>query len=66
MNSRSAKALLSFAAVAALALPATVQARQGADDPAGHVRHGAAEVHHHSHHHGAARPGADDDGPGHR
>lgn len=39
---------LSAAAVAALAVPAVGQARQGADDPAGHVRH-ANETTHHRH-----------------
>lgn len=73
MRSRSTKALLTVTAVAAFALPAGAQARQGADDPAGHVRHGANEVHrsHHSARHHArhaaqhARHGADD-GPAHR
>ncbi|MCW3064460.1 MAG: hypothetical protein JWN32_1632 [Solirubrobacterales bacterium] len=66
MRSRIIKPLLALGAVAALAVPAVVQARQGADDPAGHVRHGAGEVHH-RHHHAAhhGRHGADD-GPNHR
>jgi hypothetical protein len=63
MHSRTAKTLLAIAATAVLALPALAQARQGADDPIGHVRHSAAEVHHHHAH--QARHGADD-GPGHR
>jgi hypothetical protein len=63
MHSRSAQSLLAIAVTAALALPAVAQARQGADDPIGHVRHNAGEVHHHHAHH--ARSGADD-GPGHR
>jgi hypothetical protein len=63
MHSQFAKTLLAVTATAALALPAVAQARQGADDPAGHVRHSATEVHHHHAHH--ARHGADD-GPGHR
>jgi hypothetical protein len=65
MNSRSTKTLLAIAATAGLALPALAQARQGADDPVGHVRHGAAEVHHHPHAHAHAHHGADD-GSGHR
>lgn len=76
MRSRSAKALLTITAVAAFALPAGAQARNGADDPVGHVRHSANEVHrsHHSARHHArharhavqhARHGADD-GPAHR
>jgi ABC-type sugar transport system substrate-binding protein len=39
MTSRLAKTLLATAAVAAMAIPAGAQAKQGADDPAGHVRH---------------------------
>jgi hypothetical protein len=71
MNSRPAKILLAIGAAATLALPAAAVARQGADDPAGHVRQEVTEVHHHNaaevHHHHAnqARHGADD-GPGHR
>ena len=34
------KILLAAAAIAAVAAPGAAQARQGADDPAGHVRHG--------------------------
>ncbi|MEA2371427.1 MAG: hypothetical protein QOH12_1821 [Solirubrobacteraceae bacterium] len=63
MRSRSTKTLLALTATAMLAVPALAQARQGADDPVGHVRHSATEVHHH-HGHGAGH-GADD-GPGHR
>jgi hypothetical protein len=33
------KVLVSLAAAAALAVPAGAMAKQGADDPAGHVRH---------------------------
>jgi hypothetical protein len=71
MHSRSAKTLLALAATAVLALPAVAQARQGADDPAGHVRHSATEVHHHHHADRAGHGVADgaghgaDDGPGH-
>jgi hypothetical protein len=38
---------VSAAAVAALAVPAVGQARQGADDPAGHVRHANETTHRH-------------------
>ena len=37
------KIVLTAAAVAALAAPGLAQARQGADDPAGHVRHTGAD-----------------------
>ena len=63
MHSRSTKTLLALTATAMLAVPALAQARQGADDPVGHVRHSATEIHHHHGNHAA--PGADD-GPGHR
>lgn len=74
MSSRISKAVLTITVVTVLGLPAASGARQGADDPAGHVRHGANGVHHRSHHrarhefrsaerHG--RHGADD-GPAHR
>jgi hypothetical protein len=71
------KIVLTASAIAALAAPGLAQARQGADDPAGHVRHSADDVrgaHHASssakararararHHH--RRHGADD-GPNH-
>ena len=39
MKNRLAKPLLATATVAALAAPMAAQAKQGADDPAGHVRH---------------------------
>ena len=39
MKNRLAKTLLATATVAALAAPMAAQAKQGADDPAGHVRH---------------------------
>jgi Ni/Co efflux regulator RcnB len=39
MKNRLAKTLLATAAVAAFAAPMAAQAKQGADDPAGHVRH---------------------------
>jgi hypothetical protein len=58
------KTLLSLSAIAVLAMPGVAQARHGADDPAGHVRHARHHhVHHHAHHH--ARGGADD-GANHR
>jgi hypothetical protein len=37
------KIVLTATAVAALAAPGLAQARQGADDPAGHVRHTGAD-----------------------
>jgi len=61
------KTLLSLTAIAALAMPGVAQARHGADDGAGHVRH-ASHVRHHHHHpglHHHLRGGADD-GPNHR
>ena len=39
MRNRLSQTVLAAAAVAALAVPVGAQARQGADDPAGHVRH---------------------------
>jgi hypothetical protein len=70
MRNRLAKTLLAATTIIALAVPAGAQARHGADDPAGHVRH-AAHVHkakskakHHSHARHHARHGADD-GPNH-
>jgi nicotinamide mononucleotide (NMN) deamidase PncC len=75
MRSRTIKALLSLSAVAALAVPGVAQARHGADDPAGHVRHASHARHHAKHHvkkHHASKAhhvrhghGADD-GPNHR
>jgi hypothetical protein len=41
MRNRLTKIFLAVVAVAALAVPAGAQARHGADDPAGHVRHAA-------------------------
>lgn len=71
MPTRLTKALLTITAAAAFAVPAAAQASHGADDPVGHARHGAAEVHRHHtarHHAGTAvrhaRHGADD-GPIH-
>jgi hypothetical protein len=71
MRNRLAKTLLAAATIAAVALPAGAQARQGNDDPAGHVRHAAHQTatsphhsrHRHRHHHGnrgVRRHGADD------
>jgi Ni/Co efflux regulator RcnB len=76
------KTLLSLTAIAVLAMPGIAQARHGADDPVGHVRHASHATHHARHHHARhhharhhAR-GADDgvrhvrggadDGPNHR
>jgi hypothetical protein len=42
MNPRSKKTLLA-AAIAALAVPGVAQARHGADDPVGHVRHSGGD-----------------------
>jgi Ni/Co efflux regulator RcnB len=80
MRHRITKAVLALTAITAFALPGVAQARHGADDPAGHVRH--ARHHHHTrhHHHSTVRHhgrhGADDgvaharhgadDGPNHR
>jgi hypothetical protein len=76
MRYRTTKALLAITAITAFALPGVAQARHGADDPVGHVRH-SSHARHHSHHarhharhshHAArhhARHGADD-GPNHR
>ena len=71
MRNRLTKTLLASLTVAAVALPAGAQARQGADDPAGHVRHAAHQTatsahqsrERHRHHHsnrGVRRHGADD------
>ena len=73
MRNRIAKTLLAAATIAAVALPAGAQAKHGADDPAGHVRHAAHQTahqsrHHHRHHHRRADDGrrhargADDNG----
>jgi hypothetical protein len=69
MRLRTTKALLSLGLIAAFAMPGVAQARHGADDPAGHVRHASHATHHARHHaHHArhhARHGADD-GANHR
>jgi Ni/Co efflux regulator RcnB len=44
MKNRLAKTLLATAAIAAFAAPVGAQARQGADDPAGHVRHASHQT----------------------
>jgi hypothetical protein len=44
MKNRLAKTLLATAAIGALAAPVGALARQGADDPAGHVRHAAHQT----------------------
>jgi Ni/Co efflux regulator RcnB len=69
MRNRLTKTILAAATIAAVALPAGAQAKQGADDPAGHVRHAShqtatsAHQSRHRHHHanrGVRRHGADD------
>jgi len=62
MRNKSARTF-ALAAVAALAIAGSAEARHGADDGVQHARHHHAERHHHHHHH--ARHGADD-GPNHR
>ena len=60
MKNRLAKTLLTASAVIALAAPAAAQAKHGADDPVGHVRHGvhhtssksSSATHRHRHRHG--------------
>lgn len=64
------KIILTATAVAALAAPGMAQARQGADDPAGHVRHAGADdvrgAHHTSSKHRSHRRGrGTDDAVGH-
>jgi hypothetical protein len=79
MKNRLAKTLLATAAIAAFAAPVGAQARQGADDPAGHVRHAshqttaksAAAAKHHTktrdrHRHGVRHHRSDDRVSGHR
>ncbi|MEA2323555.1 MAG: hypothetical protein QOD81_3405 [Solirubrobacteraceae bacterium] len=44
MRHRLTKTLLAAAAVTALAVPAGAQAKNGADDPAGHVRHSSHQT----------------------
>ncbi|MEA2385463.1 MAG: hypothetical protein QOH72_5434 [Solirubrobacteraceae bacterium] len=65
MRNRIRQALVPLSLIAVFAVPGVAQARHGADDPAGHVRH-ASHARHHAHHHAHhARHGADD-GPNHR
>jgi hypothetical protein len=80
MRNRLMKTLLAATTIAAVALPAGAQAKNGADDPAGHVRHAShqtansahhARHRHHRHHHSTAddngvRRGGADDGANHR
>jgi len=75
MRNRLAKTLLAALTITAVAVPAGAQAKHGADDPVGHVRHAVhhtamakAKAHHHRHRHGGhhARHGGADDGPNHR
>jgi len=73
MRNRLAKTVLTTMTIAAVAVPGVAQAKHGADDPVGHVRHAVhhtakakAKAKHHRHHrHHHARHGADD-GPNHR
>ena len=75
MSTRAAR-LIAASAVASLALAGSAQARHGADDPAGHVRHGhgaddaqphakRAKKHRRHHHHFEARHARTDDRGGH-
>jgi hypothetical protein len=65
MRHRITKALVALTMISAFAVPGVAQARHGADDGVGHVRH-ASHARHHAHHHAHhARHGADD-GPNHR
>jgi nicotinamide mononucleotide (NMN) deamidase PncC len=73
MRNRLAKTFLTTMTIAAVAVPGVAQAKHGADDPVGHVRHAVhhttkakAKAKHHRHHrHHHARHGADD-GANHR
>jgi Ni/Co efflux regulator RcnB len=72
MRNRLAKTLLAALTIAAVAAPAGAQAKHGADDPVGHVRHAAhhtaakSKAHHHRHGHHHVRHSGADDGPNHR
>jgi Ni/Co efflux regulator RcnB len=73
MRNRLAKTLLAALTIAAVAAPAGAQAKHGADDPAGHVRHAAhhtvaakSKAHHHRHGRHHVRHTGADDGPNHR
>jgi hypothetical protein len=70
------KIVLTATAIAALAAPGAAQARQGADDPVGHVRHSGGDDVRGAHHaksstkarsrsRHARRGRGTDDGPGH-
>jgi hypothetical protein len=72
MHSSHTKVLLSIAAAAALAVPAGATAKQGADDPPGHVRHGSHAAGQHKAKHSSptrddrrGRGRGTDDGPNH-
>jgi hypothetical protein len=78
MHSRYTKALITFAAAGALAVPAVAQARGGSDDPSNHEQR-AHQVRHHVRHDRADNERRDDradrdrrdgrgsdDGPNHR
>ena len=65
MRNGPARTLLSLAAIATIAMPGVAQARHGADDPAGHVRHATHARHHSSHHARHHARHRADDGPNH-
>ena len=66
---RTTTKLAALAAAALMALTGSAQARHGADDPAGHVRHGHGaddgKKHQRHHGHGRHRHRHNDDGPNH-
>jgi len=66
MRNRTTKALLSLGVIAVFAMPGVAQAKHGADDAAGHVRHAAHHARHHAHHHAHHARHHADDGPNHR
>jgi hypothetical protein len=68
MSFNRLKTALIVTGVAAAAVPVVAQARQGADDPVGHVRHASHQVSRHQVSRNAAvghRRDGSDDGPGH-
>jgi hypothetical protein len=68
MSLNRMKAALIVTAIAAAAVPVVAQARQGADDPAGHVRQASHQSSRHHESRGASigyRRDGSDDGPGH-
>jgi hypothetical protein len=79
MRNRISKTLLAALTIMAVAVPAGAQAKHGADDPAGHVRHAAHQTastgtaaahrtrhrHRGGHHHGRHHTRRSDDGPNH-